>query len=184
MLRAAFTASASVALALLLVGPSACVIPTISQGSDDAGSTSSSSSGEDAGSTSSTTTAQGASCTQITSSISLCEYINLCPNLALNTKVFPECGFRIHGTAIDLECLCENEYLCPIGVNTTTCAEATAAAGGDTTYDSVCEQIATGGCTDLAAGGGSTGSSTTNSACQQCISACDNVPSCIDACGC
>ena len=82
-------------------------------------------------------TVKGASCTQITSSISLCQFISACPNLSLSAQVFPECGFRIHGSAIDPECLCQNQYLCPIGAPT-TCAEAATAAGGDTTYDSVC----------------------------------------------
>ena len=171
MLRVTLAASVSVALALAILASPACIVPTIS--SADAGSTATSS-GQDAGSTA---TVQGASCTAISASISLCQYISACPTLTLSTQVFPECGFRIHGSAIDPECFCSNEYLCPIG-HPTTCTEAAQAASGDTNYDSVCEQSVTGGCTQLASG------SSTSAACQSCIQNCDNVPACVDACGC
>ena len=164
-----------VALLLAPLATPGCVIPSISSSSDDAGSATPTSTA-DAGSIA---TVQGASCTAITSSISLCQYISACPNLVLNAQVFPQCGFRIHGSAIDPECLCDGQYLCPIG-NPTTCAEAAADATGDTTYDSVCEQSVEGHCTSLTASG--TGGTPT--ACQTCIQNCDNVPACIDACGC
>ncbi len=180
MLRALLAASASVVLVGAVLASSACIIPSISEKDNDAGSSATPASSSDGGS-SAASAVQGASCTAITASISLCQYISACPDLTLNVKVFPECGFRIHGSAIDPECLCENEYLCPIG-SPTTCTEAAQAAGGDTTYDSVCEQVGTGGCKDLTAGTGA--GSTTSAACQQCVSSCDNVPSCIDACGC
>jgi hypothetical protein len=54
-------------------------------------------------------------------------------------------------------------------------------SSGDVTYDSVCQQALTGGCQDL---GTSSTSSSTSAACQTCVNACDNVPSCIEACGC
>jgi len=175
-----------VALAAPFATP-ACVVPSIAE--NDAGSSSAaSSSGEDGGAATAATV-QGASCTQLSASISLCLAISSCPNLVLNPQVFPECGFRIHGTAIDPECVCGN-YLCPIGVPT-TCAEAASEASGDATYDSVCEQSVEGSCLQLNAtgssgGSGSSGSSSgsSTSACQQCIQSCDNVPSCIDACVC
>jgi hypothetical protein len=162
--------------AALVALPVGCIVPTISQNGSDAGTPTGS--GSDAGSAA----VQGASCARVTSSISLCEFISACPTLSLNPQVFPQCGFRIHGSAIDPECLCQNQYLCPIGAPT-TCAEAAQAAGGDTTYDSVCAQALTGHCQDLTAGTGSS-SGGTSAACKQCIANCDNVPSCIDACAC
>jgi hypothetical protein len=162
--------------AALVASLAACIVPTISQNGSDAGTPTGS--GSDAGSTA----VQGASCAQVTSSISLCEFISACPTLSLSPQVFPQCGFRIHGSAIDPECLCQNQYLCPIGAPT-TCAEAAQAAGGDTTYDSVCSQALTGHCQDLTVGTGSSGGGT-SAACKACIANCDNVPSCIDACAC
>jgi hypothetical protein len=176
-LLATISSLVPVALALAGIASPACVLPDITQNVADAGA-SPSSSGDSA-----TTPAavKGASCTQITSSISLCQFISSCPNLSLNVQVFPQCGFRIHGSAIDPECLCGNQYLCPIG-KPTTCAEAATAASGDTNYDSVCAQSTTGGCQDLTATSG--GGGATSAACQTCVNNCDNVPSCIDACGC
>jgi hypothetical protein len=99
----------------------------------------------------------------------------------LNPRVFPQCGFRIHGDAIDPECLCGTS-LCPIGAPA-NCTQAAQMASGDVTYDSVCQQASVGGCTPLTGSGTSSGGGTT-SACQTCIANCDNVPACIDACGC
>jgi hypothetical protein len=194
MIRGTLAALVSATLVLAaLAAPSACIVPSISQNTD-AGTAAASSS--DAGATATATAAQGASCTQINATTSLCQFINLCPTLTLNTSVFPQCGFRIHGDAIDPECFCDNEYLCPIG-SPTTCAEAATESTGDVTYDSVCQQYLTGHCTDLnaaaSAGSTSTGStstgststgSTTTAACQSCLTNCANVPACIEACGC
>jgi hypothetical protein len=171
-----------VALPLLALGAlqflaPACVIPDISTGADAGSSSASSSSSSGAGGGSSSATTTGASCTQVSSSISLCLYISSCPNLILDPKVFPSCGFRIHGDAIDPECLCGNT-ICPIGAPT-SCSEAAADTSGDVTYDSVCEQSVEGHCTALGTGG-----SSTSSACETCVQNCDNVPSCVEACGC
>ncbi len=182
-MRAAFAALASSTLVLAVLSGPGCVIPTITQNTDaGASSSSSSSSGGDGGSGSAAAAAAtGTNCTQITSTISLCQTISSCPNLTRNPKTLPQCGFRIHGAAIDPECYCQNQYLCPVGAPT-TCTEAAAETTGDVNYDSVCEEAVQGRCTDLSATGG-TGSGT-SAACQSCVSACDNVPACIEACGC
>jgi len=168
-------------VALLVAAPlvtPACIIPSISS-SSDAGTAAAAAASADAGTTT-TPTVQGASCTQVSTSIAICLYISSCPNLVLNPQVFPQCGFRIHGDAIDPECLCGN-YLCPIG-SPASCTEAATEASGDTNYDSVCEQSVEGHCLDLTAAGSS--GTTSPTACQTCIAGCDNVPSCVDACGC
>jgi hypothetical protein len=181
--------SACLPVAVALVAPfatPACVVPSPAENDAGSSSSASSGSGEDAGA--SAASVVGSGCTQLTASISLCASISSCPGLALNAQVFPQCGFRIHGTAIDPECVC-GTALCPIGVPT-TCAEAAAEASGDTTYDSVCEQSVEGSCLPLNAGSsgsggsGASSGSGTSTACQQCIQNCDNVPSCIDACNC
>jgi hypothetical protein len=168
----AFAALCSALGAGMLAAP-ACVLPSISTGSADAGPATPAAAA-DAGAAAT----EGASCTQVSATIALCQYISSCPSLALSAKVFAQCGFHVHGDAIDPECLCGTS-LCPIG-HPTTCAEAAALSTGDVNYDSVCEQATVGGCTDL---GAATGTGT-SSACQTCVANCDNVPSCIDACGC
>jgi hypothetical protein len=181
MIRATLATSVSLAFVLPLLAAPACIVPSISSGSDAGSSEATSSDGGTSTSTASTTPT-GTSCTAITASISLCQTISSCPSLALSTQIFPECGFRINGSAIDPECLCDSEYLCPIG-HPATCAEAVTDSSGDVNYDSVCEQEVSGGCTDLTAGSTSS-STTTSAACQSCVNACDNVPTCLDACGC
>jgi hypothetical protein len=182
MIRGTLVALVSATLALAAVAaPTACIIPSISQNTD-AGAAASSDAGAATAATAAPAAAQGASCTQLNATTALCQFISICPTLTLSTTVFPQCGFRIHGTAIDPECLCDNEYLCPIGNSPTSCAEAAAESTGDVTYDSVCQQYLTGHCTDLNAGTGA--GSTTTTACQTCVNGCSNVPSCIEACGC
>ena len=48
------------------------------------------------------------------SGISLCLGISTCPSVRVDPDQFPECGYRISGSAIDLECLC-GDSLCPMG---------------------------------------------------------------------
>jgi hypothetical protein len=181
MLRGTIAVLVSSTLALAALTAPACVVPTISQNSTDAGAAAPAASAADGGTTAATTApaaATGTSCTQINATTSLCQTISTCPGLTLNAQVFPQCGFRIHGTAIDPECYCQNEYLCPIG-SPTTCAEAATESTGDVNYDSVCEEsVQQGRCTDLGAG------ATTSAACASCVQACDNVPACVEACGC
>jgi hypothetical protein len=183
-MRAFFALLPAVVLLAAPLATPACVIPSISA-TDAGASPAATSSAEDA-SSSAPSAVQGASCTQLSPTVLLCLYISSCPSLVLNPQVFPQCGFRIYGNAIDPECLCGN-YLCPIG-SASTCSEAATEASGDTNYDSVCEQSVTGHCLDLNASGssssGSSSGSTTNPACQTCVQNCDNVPACIDACGC
>ncbi|HEY2513578.1 MAG TPA: hypothetical protein VGI39_22070, partial [Polyangiaceae bacterium] len=158
------------------LGVAGCIVPSISTGAADGGSSSSSSSSDDAGSPTAVT---GTGCAAVTSTVTLCQTISLCPSLTLNAKVFPQCGFRIHDQAIDPECICGNQ-LCPIGAPT-TCTEASQLSSGDVNYDSVCQEANVGQCTSLSTGSSSGGTST---ACQMCIANCDNVPTCVDGCPC
>ena len=170
------TTGGLVLFSIAALGLGACVLPSISTGAGDAGSSSSSSSSKDAGSAPPVT---GTSCTAVTSTVTLCQTISLCASLTLNPKVFPQCGFRIHGQAIDPECVCGNQ-LCPIGAPT-SCTEAAQATSGDVNYDSVCQEANVGQCTGLNTGSSSGGTST---ACQTCMANCDNVPTCVDSCPC
>lgn len=78
--------------------------------------------------------------------ITLCLGISTCPNLTIDTDVFPGCGFRIHTdpTVIDLECACYGQ-ICPIGV-ATTCDQAAALMTDQSQY-TVCMQGSEGRCT-------------------------------------
>ena len=77
------------------------------------------------------------------------QYISSCPSLVLNAQVFPQCGFRIHGTAIDPECLCQQRVPLPDRPPDHVRARPRRTRAATSNYDSVCQQAVTGGCEDL-----------------------------------
>jgi hypothetical protein len=48
------------------------------------------------------------------SGATLCTRIDQCPGLAVDHDAYPDCGFRVPSTTIDLECVC-GDFLCPLG---------------------------------------------------------------------
>jgi hypothetical protein len=150
------------------------------------GSTTSSSAG--------TTTPTGAGCsTDPQTEITLCQQTSLCPGVSVDQGMLSGCGFRIHpGSVIDLECLCNGEDLCPIGVPD-TCAEATQLLSSQTSFV-VCEEASEGRCVQVGseAGTSSASASPSTSAAsaspstcdKQCETQCAGEPDCIQLCGC
>jgi hypothetical protein len=166
---------------------SACV--QISTGTEsDAGATATSDSGTTTTADSSVTST-GVSCgTDPATGVTLCLGTSACPNASIDTSAFPNCGFHpVGNSAFDLECLCDGNELCPIGVPN-SCNDVATLLMQQQSALQVCEQVSTGGCLGLDAGGGSGSSSggttTLSSACQTCISGCGGTPSCYQACGC
>ena len=76
----------------------------------------------------------------------LCLGISACPNLLVDSDLYPGCGFRIHdGTGVlDLECACYG-LICPIGI-ASTCDQATALMQDQSQYP-VCMQVDENRCT-------------------------------------
>jgi hypothetical protein len=125
--------------ALVLPLVSACVLPTLEpkdKGSDAGGS--------DAGSSDAAPKVTGAGCSERAPGVSLCAAISTCPNVVVDPDQFPRCGFRIRGTAIDLECAC-GTALCPMGVPT-TCEQAARLLDSQNEF-LVCAQVDEGRCT-------------------------------------
>jgi hypothetical protein len=110
----------------------------------------------------------------------LCAAVSLCPTLSVNRDQFPDCGFRVQGDVLDLECVCNGE-ICPMGV-ATSCAQAQQLMSTQTEL-SVCSQVSEGRCT-----GGTPAppsSSGTSGTCDhQCQAQCGGDPSCYQMCGC
>jgi hypothetical protein len=48
------------------------------------------------------------------SGVTLCTTIDLCPSLVVDHDLYPDCGFRVPGLSIDLECVC-GDFLCAMG---------------------------------------------------------------------
>jgi hypothetical protein len=86
----------------------------------------------------------GAGCGQVAPGVVLCRAISLCPQLVVDSDVHPNCGFRIRGETIDLECWCDESSLCPMGAPTT--CEAAARLLDAQTELGVCLQVHEGRC--------------------------------------
>lgn len=144
----------------------------------DAGSTSSpsTSSATDA-STSDAAVATGAGCgVDSQTGTTLCRQVDLCPSLAVDPAQYPNCGFRVHGSAIDLECACSGS-LCPVGAPT-TCAQASQLLASQN-EGIVCSQVNEGRCVESAP------APTQSSSCDKvCAGECGNSPNCLSQCGC
>jgi hypothetical protein len=117
-----------------------------------------------------------------TTGATLCLELNLCPNIAVNSNVYPGCGFQVSGTGIDIECLC-GQYLCPLGATATCAAAATLLAQSNEA--SVCAGQYKGTCTYLAGSSATSTSTSGTTTCDPvCSSQCVNDPTCIEYCGC
>jgi hypothetical protein len=93
----------------------------------------------------------------------------------------PDCGYRISGSAIDLECLC-GDSLCPVG-SAASCGDAKALLA-EQSAQSVCAGIAEGRCSVVRQSAGKAGSNTSSSCDKNCRAECSGNPDCIALCGC
>jgi hypothetical protein len=126
-------------------------------------------------------TVTGSDCgTDTTTGVTLCLGISLCSDVTVDTEVFPACGFRVSGSAIDIECVC-GSWLCPLG--TTASCDAAAKLLSEQNEGTVCARASAGECTELSVktSSSSSGSGTCNTVCRD---ECAGDPTCIVACGC
>jgi hypothetical protein len=129
----------------------------------------------------------GAGCgTEQKAGIELCIATSKCPNIVVDTQAMPSCGFRIHGSAVDLVCAC-GTAVCPMGVFA-TCAEA-AQLLENQTESSVCVQVSEGRCTDASSTSSSSSSSSSgnpsNTICDKdCMKQCGGGAGCASVCNC
>ena len=129
-----------------------------------------------------TTAAQGASCgTDPDTSAILCLASTVCPGLTIDSEVYPGCGYRVNGGALDIECSCSG-WLCPLGA--ASCADAKLKLA-DQNYGVVCSQAAGGTCAQGTPVGATPSSSSSGGTCDTtCRTECAGEPTCIQACGC
>ncbi len=156
----------------LLLWPLSCLeLPTST--ADDAGAAGSSGIGAYDGAP-----VTGADCvTDPASRITLCTSLSLCPGLAVDHDVYPDCGFRVSGSTIDLECLCDG-YVCPMGA-ALSCTQARELLLGSTEA-LICMQVSDGRCAERT----TTGSGEQRNCDAACAASCSNSPSCLELCGC
>ena len=107
----------------------------------------------------------------------MCTSISLCEDLAVDHDAYPNCGFRVGGSSIDLECFC-GDTLCPMGT-TLSCAQARELLA-DSSEMAVCAQQNDGRCAALTTTEPTQASSCDRSCAQECV----NSPACLELCGC
>ncbi len=141
--------------------------------------------------------ATGVDCiTEPNTGATICTSVSSCPTIAVDHDVYPHCGFRLQGNvaaSLDIECICTDGYLCPVGVPA-TCDQASALLKGQN-ETTVCSQISEGRCTpppsqaggstgQQGSGSSSSGGTGTSNCDRSCADECVNDPTCLKACGC
>jgi hypothetical protein len=139
-------------------------------------------------------TVQGAGCgVEQNTGLVLCRATAQCPNVVIDSEAFPDCGFRIRGSAVDLVCAC-GQSLCSMGAYV-TCAQAAQLLVSQT-EQAVCQQVAEDRCSPIgepssssSSGSGSSSSSSSSSSggpgCDHgCLSDCGGGAACASVCGC
>jgi len=111
------------------------------------------------------------------SGIALCLGISSCPSVRVDPDQFPDCGYRIAGSSIDLQCLC-GDSLCPMG-SAASCLDAKSLLS-EQSAQSVCAGIAEGRCQLVQQPSHSSAASCD----KNCRAQCSGVPGCVTLCGC
>jgi len=161
---------------VLMVSLSACL--QIGKAGESGSSADEASSGGSGASSSGGAPATGTNCgVDPSTGVALCLGISSCPSVRVDPDQFPDCGFRVAGSKLDLECLC-GDALCPMG-SAASCLDAKALLA-EQSAQSVCSGVAEGRCQVV-----HETSHTSSSACDKdCRAQCSGVPGCITLCGC
>jgi hypothetical protein len=126
-------------------------------------------------------------------SLVLCRATAQCPNVVVDSEAFPDCGYRVRGSAVDLVCACGTS-ICPMGAYV-TCAQAAQLLTSQT-ETAICQQVAEGKCAEIdssssssstssSTSSSSTSSSSGGSGCDKsCLSDCGGGEACASVCGC
>ena len=161
---------------MLLVSLSSCL--QVGKGSDAESSAQAGGAGASAASSSGGASATGTHCgVDPSTGIALCLGISSCPNLRVDPEQFPDCGFRIAGSRLDLQCLC-GDSLCPMG-GAASCLDAKALLSAASASE-VCAGIAEGRCQALK----QTSGGSVSTCDKDCRAQCSGVPGCLTLCGC
>jgi hypothetical protein len=161
---------------VLLVSLSSCL--QIGKAGDASSSADGGSSGASGAGSSGGASATGTNCgVDPSSGIALCLGISSCPSVRVDPDQFPDCGYRIAGNTIDLECLC-GDALCPMG-SAASCLDARALLS-EQSAQGVCAGIADGRCRVVQ----QTSHTSTSSCDKDCRAQCSGVPGCVTLCGC
>jgi hypothetical protein len=162
------------AFAALSIFVTACgFVKPLGSDSDSQGSSSSQSS----------TTDPGVDCGKDPESgVTLCLGTKECADTMLDLDAFPGCGLKSTHDTYDLECVCNGNALCPVGV-ASSCDELAGLLTHRTIAD-ICNQAGDGACTEVGQTQ-ATPAPTHSATCDQgCAAECEGAASCIQMCGC
>ncbi|HEY8075175.1 MAG TPA: hypothetical protein VIF62_13720, partial [Labilithrix sp.] len=141
----------------LVVALAACL--DVSQNSATGGGGGTTGAGGDGGAADAAVAGQGCGI-DMNTGITLCRETAQCANVVVDGTAFPDCGFRIRGSAVDLVCACQSS-LCPMGAFV-TCDQAAKLLVGQTEA-SICAQVADGRCSEITSSSSSSTSSSSSS---------------------
>jgi hypothetical protein len=110
------------------------------------------------------------------SSVTLCTRISLCPGLAIDHDLYPDCGFRQPSASIDIQCIC-GDFICPLGV-ALSCAGARELMAQQSEIFA-CTQASEGRCALRRPANPTAGSCD-----KACAASCSGDPGCFRLCGC
>jgi len=161
---------------VLMVSLSACL--QIGKAGDSGSTADEASAGSSGAGASGGASATGTNCgVDPSTGVALCLGISSCPGVRVDPDQFPDCGYRIAGSKLDLECLC-GDALCPMG-SAASCLDAKALLA-EQSAQSVCAGVAEGRCQVV-----HESSHTSSSTCDKdCRAQCSGVPGCVTLCGC
>lgn len=144
------------------------------------GDSQSQNSGSSSSSSSSSPKDTGVSCgADPDSGQTLCLGTTECPNVSLDTDSFPDCGFRTTSGSYDLECVCNGNTLCPVGV-ASSCAEI----GDLFAHKSLADFCNQEDCKEIAPSKTSKPATRSPSCDTSCADDCAGNAPCVQACGC
>jgi hypothetical protein len=116
-----------------------------------------------------------------TSGVTLCVGTTACPHANIDLTIFPSCGYKTITPSFDLECVCNGNMLCQIGV-AATCADVAPLLAKKTSND-ICN--GNGACVAVSPTPPGTGGSTSSTCDPGCRSDCAGSLACEhDVCGC
>ncbi|MFO0679009.1 MAG: hypothetical protein U0169_20945 [Polyangiaceae bacterium] len=117
------------------------------------------------------------------SKVTLCTTVSVCPTIAVDHDLFPNCGYRIRKDGFVLECWC-NGYVCPMGTPT-TCQQVSDLLAQQSEVG-VCTQVEEGRCTggSAVADAGTSGSGQLVGCDRDCMKTCGGSEDCQRLCGC
>ena len=159
---------------VVLVSLSSCL--QVGKTSDSGSSTDEGSSG--GSNSSSSVSVTGTNCgVDPSTGVALCLGISSCPGVRVDPDQFPDCGYRIAGSRIDLECLC-GDSLCPLG-SAASCLDAKALLA-EQSAQAVCAGVSESRCQVVQQAPRSSDSNCD----RDCRAQCSGVPGCVALCGC